>query len=125
MAMTMKRMRMAGLGMAGTLALLANTVVWAQTPAGAAGDPAAGRQKNSMCVGCHGIDGYKTAFPEVYNVPRIGGQHPAYIIKALQAYKSGERDHPSMKGIAASLSDKDMADLAAYYSAGPGKVAAK
>lgn len=127
MAMKMKRMRMAELGMAGVLALLAN-VAWAQTPAGAAGaagDPAAGRQKNSMCVGCHGIEGYKTAFPEVYNVPKIGGQHPAYIIKALQAYKSGERDHPSMKGVAASLSDKDMADLAAYYSAGPGKVAAK
>lgn len=111
--------------MAGALALLANTVVWAQTPPGAAGDAAAGKQKISMCVGCHGIDGYKTAFPEVYHVPRIGGQHPAYIVKALQAYKSGERNHPSMKGVAATLTDKDMADLAAYYSAGPGKVTAK
>jgi cytochrome c553 len=102
------------------------TSVAAQTPAGApAGDAAAGRQKNSMCVGCHGIECYKTAFPEVYSVPRIGGQHPAYIIKALQAYKSGERNHPSMKGVAATMSDKDMADLAAYYSAGPSKVAAK
>ena len=98
---------------------------WAQTAAQAAGDAAAGAQKNSMCVGCHGIEGYKTAFPEVYNVPRIGGQHPAYIVKALQAYKTGERNHPSMKGIAATLSDKDMADLAAYYAAGPAKMAKK
>jgi cytochrome c553 len=92
---------------------------WAQTT----GDANAGRQKISMCVGCHGIEGYKTAFPEVYNVPRLGGQHAAYIVKALQAYKSGARDHPSMKGIAATLSDKDMADLAAYYAAGKSSAA--
>ena len=114
--------RNAGFAVAGTLAMLLGTAAWGQTPAG---DAAAGRQKNSMCVGCHGIDGYKTAFPEVYSVPKIGGQHPAYIVKALQAYKAGDRSHPSMKGIAATLSDKDMADLAAYYSAGPSKVAAK
>ena len=108
----------------GTTAVVAfSTSTWAQTPP--AGDAAAGAKKVSMCIGCHGIEGYKTAFPEVYSVPRIGGQHPAYIVKALQAYKSGERTHPSMRGIAASLSDKDMADLAAYYSAGPSKVAAK
>jgi cytochrome c553 len=101
-------------------AMFMGTAAWAQTPAG---DAAAGRQKNSTCVGCHGIEGYKTAFPEVYSVPKIGGQHPAYIVKALQAYKSGDRNHPSMRGIAATLSDKDMADLAAYYSAGPGKMA--
>jgi cytochrome c553 len=103
---------------------LAVASVWAQTPA-PAGNAAAGAAKNSMCIGCHGIPGYKTAFPEVYSVPKIGGQHAAYIVKALQAYKSGERDHPSMRGIAASLSEQDMADLAAYYAAGPGKVAAK
>ena len=104
------------------LAALATGAAWAQTPAG---DAAAGAGKISMCTGCHGIAGYKTAFPEVYSVPRIGGQHPAYLVKALQAYKTGERNHPSMRGIAASLSDKDMADLAAYYGAGPGKVASK
>ena len=109
---------------AAAAALMFSATAWAQAPA-PAGDAAAGRQKNSMCIGCHGIAGYKTAFPEVYNVPKIGGQHPAYMVKALQAYKSGDRNHPSMKGIAATLSDKDMADLAAYYSAGPGKVAAK
>ena len=73
------------------------------------------RNKTAMCIGCHGIPGYKTAFPEVYHVPKIAGQQPAYIINALKAYKSGERTHPSMRGIAASLSDQDMADLAAYY----------
>lgn len=95
-------------------AALAGSVL-AQTPAG---DAAAGAQKNSMCIGCHGIEGYKTAFPEVYSVPKISGQHPAYIVKALQAYKSGDRKHPSMVGIASTLSDKDMADLAAYYGGG-------
>ena len=106
----------------GMAAMMIGGSAMAQTPAG---DAAAGAKLNSMCVGCHGIEGYKTAFPEVYSVPKIGGQNPAYIVKALQAYKSGDRNHPSMKGIAATLSDKDMADLAAYYSAGPGKVAAK
>src|SRR5213595_4117144 len=71
--------------------------------------------KTAMCIGCHGIPGYKTAFPEVYHVPKIAGQQPAYLINTLKAYRSGERSHPSMRGIAASLSDEDMADLAAYY----------
>lgn len=79
------------------------------------GDPAAARDKLSACIGCHGIPGYRTGFPEVYAVPKLGGQHPEYIVRALQAYKSGERSHPSMQGIAGSLSDQDMADLAAYY----------
>ncbi len=117
------RVAQTALGMAA--AMMLSTAAWAQTPAGATGDAAAGARKNSMCVGCHGIAGYKTAFPEVYSVPRIGGQQPVYIVKALQAYKSGDRNHPSMKGIAATLSDQDMADLAAYYSAGPGKVAGR
>jgi len=82
---------------------------------GAPGDPVAGQQKTQMCAGCHGIEGWRKAFPEVYKVPRIAGQHAAYLTKALQEYKSGERSHPSMRAIAASLSDKDMADLAAYY----------
>lgn len=72
----------------------------------------------SMCTGCHGIAGYRTAYPTVYHVPKIAGQQAEYIVKALQAYKSGARQHPSMRGIAASLSDKDMADLAAYYAGG-------
>jgi cytochrome c553 len=74
----------------------------------------------ALCIGCHGIPGYKTAYPMVYHVPMIAGQQPAYIVNALKAYKSGERSHPSMRGIAASLTDKDMEALAAYY-AGPAK----
>ena len=89
------------------------------------GDAAAGSHKNSMCIGCHGIPGYKTAFPEVYHVPKLGGQRPEYIVKALQEYKAGNRSHPTMRAIAAGLSDKDMADLAAYYGADAAKTAAK
>ena len=89
----------------------------AQAPAGSA---EAARSKISMCIGCHGIAMYKTAYPEVYSVPMIGGQSPQYIVKALQAYRGGDRRHPSMTGIARSLSDQDMADLAAFYG-GSGK----
>ncbi|MEP6702552.1 MAG: cytochrome c4, partial [Betaproteobacteria bacterium] len=60
-----------------------------------------------------------------YSVPMIAGQHPQYIVKALQEYRSGERSHPSMRAIAASLSDTDMANLAAYYGGAPTTVAAK
>ena len=73
---------------------------------------------HAMCVGCHGIPGYKTAFPDVYHVPKIAGQQPAYLVNALKAYKSGERSHPSMRGIAASLTEEDMKELARYYGAG-------
>ena len=89
------------------------------------GDPAEGKRKTTMCIGCHGIGGYKTVFPEVYSVPKIGGQHAAYIVKALQEYKAGNRNHPTMRAIAASLSDKDMADLAAYYASDAMTSAAK
>ena len=88
-------------------------------PAAAApivGNAEAGAKKNSMCIGCHGIADYKTAFPTVYRVPKINAQIEKYIVSALNAYKSGERNHPSMVGISRSLSDQDMADLAAYYA---------
>jgi len=81
----------------------------------AEGNAEAAKGKISMCIGCHGIPGYRTSFPEVYPVPKLGGQHPEYIVRALQAYKSGARSHPTMQGIAGGLSDQDMADLAAYY----------
>ena len=90
-----------------------------------AGSAAAGSQKTQMCSGCHGIEGWRTAFPEVYKVPKLGGQHQAYIVKALQEYKSGERSHPTMRAIAASLSEQDMADLGAYYAQSGLKTAAK
>ena len=84
-----------------------------------------GAQKVSMCVGCHSIPGYKTAFPSVYSVPKLDGQHAAYIVKALQAYKSGERKHPSMRAIAATLTDQDMADLAAFFATPPAQSASR
>ena len=99
-------------------------IAWAQA-APPTGNAADGAKKNQMCTGCHGIVGWRTAYPEVYKVPKIGGQHAAYIVKALQEYQSGERAHPSMRAIAASLSEQDMADLAAYYSAGSAMTASK
>ena len=73
---------------------------------------------HAMCIGCHGIPGYKTAFPSTYHVPKIAGQQPGYIVAALKAYKSGERSHPSMRGIATSLTEDDMKKLAEYYGGG-------
>jgi cytochrome c553 len=83
----------------------------------AEGNADAGQKKTQMCAGCHGIEGFRTAYPEVYTVPKIGGQNAGYIVAALKAYKAGDRSHPTMRGIAAQLSEQDMADLAAYYSA--------
>ena len=104
-----------------TLAVVAAALA---TSANAAGDPVAGKQKNFQCMGCHGIAGWKTAFPEVYHVPKLGGQHAAYIVAALKQYKKGERDHATMRSIAADLSEKDMEDIAAYYSQAGGAAAA-
>ena len=78
-------------------------------------DAAKGEQKAAMCIGCHGIPGYQASFPEVYKVPMISGQNAKYIVNALTAYKKGERKHPTMRAIATSLTDADMADLAAHY----------
>ena len=86
-------------------------------PAAAAGDAASGKNKVYQCQGCHGIPDWKTAFPEVYRVPKLGGQKPEYIVAALKAYKKGERDFATMRAITADLSDKDMEDIAAYYGA--------
>lgn len=71
--------------------------------------------KVAMCVGCHGIVGYKASFPEVYRVPQIAGQSAKYIAAALNAYKTGDRKHPTMRGIAESLTEQDVADISAYY----------
>jgi cytochrome c553 len=89
------------------------------------GNPKAGAAKVEMCIGCHGIPGYKATFPEVFRVPMIGGQSAKYIENALQGYKKGERKHPSMRGIAQSLSDQDIADVAAYYAQQPSTAAQK
>jgi cytochrome c553 len=92
----------------------------AKAPAQTATEKIGTENFHAQCIGCHGIPGYKTAYPEVYHVPKIAGQNPAYIVAALKAYKTGERSHPSMRGIAASLSEEQMQKLADYYG-GPAK----
>lgn len=78
-------------------------------------DAAAGQKKAAMCLGCHNIPGYQSSFPQVHKVPMLNGQNGKYIVAALNAYKKGERKHPTMRAIAASLTDQDMADLGAFY----------
>jgi cytochrome c553 len=88
------------------------------------GNAQAGERQAAMCIGCHGIKGYQASFPEIHKVPMISGQSGKYIAAALEAYKKGERKHPTMRAIAASLSAQDMADLAAFYEQHGGKSAA-
>src|SRR5256885_17083902 len=92
-------------------AALASTPVLAQHHDKHAGS---GKVENlhAHCIGCHGIPGYKTAFPAVYHVPKIAGQQPGYLAAALKAYRSGQRSHPSMRGIAPSLTDQAIDILA-------------
>jgi cytochrome c553 len=78
-------------------------------------DAKAGEKKAAMCIGCHGITGYQASFPQVYKVPMISGQNAKYVVASLLAYQKGERKHPTMRGIAASLTEQDMADLGAFY----------
>ena len=78
-------------------------------------DVKAGEKKAAMCIGCHGIAGYQASFPEVHRVPKISGQNAKYIASALVAYQKGDRKHPTMRAISASLTEQDMADLAAFY----------
>ena len=80
------------------------------------GDAGAGAMKIAMCIGCHNIPRYQASFPEVYKVPKIAGQNEKYIVAALTEYRKGDRKHPTMHAIAASLSDQDIADVAAFYS---------
>lgn len=107
-------MRQPGKFIIAALALAAAPVVAQQ--GAPVGDAKEAHKIIAMCEGCHGIVGYRTAYPDVYHVPKLGGQSAVYLANSLYAYKSGQRKHPSMRGIAASLSDKDIADLAAYYA---------
>ena len=75
------------------------------------------QNKIAQCQGCHGIEGWRTAFPEVYHVPKLGGQKPEYIVAALKEYKSGERAFATMRAIASQLSEEDMQGIAKYYGA--------
>ncbi len=85
-------------------------------PAVTAGDAERGHLKAATCLGCHSVPGFKASFPTVYSVPMIGGQNAKYIESALKAYQKGERRFPSMMATARSLSDQDIADVAAYFS---------
>jgi cytochrome c553 len=97
------------------LAVAFATCLSATAQAQVAGDATAGEKKIAMCIGCHGIPGYQASFPEIYKVPMISGQGAKYIVSALNAYAKGDRKHPTMRGIATTLTEKDMADVAAYY----------
>lgn len=106
----------------------ATPLAQAQGPAPAAAAPTASapsapapiEAKVAMCIGCHGIPGYQSSFPEVHKVPMISGQNAKYIASALAAYKTGGRKHPTMRGIAEGLSDQDITAIAAWYE-GHGK----
>lgn len=81
------------------------------------GDAGAGAKKIAMCIGCHSLPGYQASFPEVHKVPMIAGQNAKYIVAALNGYKTGDRKHPTMRAIAASMTDQDIADVSVYYEA--------
>ncbi len=102
----MKRILLPAASLALTLAAL---------PAAAQGDAANGKSLFYTCTGCHGIEDYKNAYP-TYRVPKVGGQNEAYLVAALNAYKKGERKHPTMQAQAESFSDQEIADIAAYLS---------
>jgi cytochrome c553 len=87
----------------------------AAAPAAPVGDAANGKQLTYTCQGCHGVTGYKNAYPN-YHVPRIGGQTPQYLVNALNEYKQGKRKHPTMQAQAESFSEQDIADIAAFLS---------
>ena len=94
--------------------LLTGLALASLTPAAAlAADAEAGKIKGYTCTGCHGIPGYVNVYP-TYHVPLIGGQSAAYIEAALKAYRTGERKHPTMNLHAESLTDEDIADIAAW-----------
>lgn len=100
----------------GVLALGAAAILFSTGVA--AGDPVAGRIKADTCMGCHGIPSYKNVYP-TYHVPMIGGQHAEYLVEALKAYQSGQRRHPTMRAQAASMSEQDMLDIAAFFANAP------
>lgn len=95
---------------------VACVTVSAQAQQKITGNAEAGAKKIAMCMGCHGIVGYQASFPEIHKVPMIAGQSATYLVSALTQYKGGERKHPTMRAVADTLSEQDIADLAAYYS---------
>jgi cytochrome c553 len=97
--------------------VLGASVASAQDPP-AAGNAERGKALSYTCLGCHGIAGYKNAYPN-YSVPKLEGQHVEYMVAALQGYRSGDRSHLTMHSQASSLSDQDMADIATFFAGKP------
>jgi cytochrome c553 len=95
---------------------IASTAVTAQEPA--SGNPQRGKELSYTCLGCHGVDGYKNAYPN-YSVPALEGQHPEYMAAALKEYRDGDRAHLTMHSQASSLTDQDIADIVSYFSGKP------
>ena len=100
---------------AAALATLLFSCAMLAQPAVAAGDAEAGETLAYTCLGCHGIEGYRNAYPS-YRVPKLGGQKAAYIVLALQGYRDGMREHPTMQAQAETLTDQQMEDIAAYLA---------
>lgn len=97
------------------LAIIAAPALAAEPAKPLVGDAKKGHQLTYTCQGCHGIEGYKNAYPN-YHVPRIGGQSQEYLRNALSEYKAGKRKHPTMQAQSESFSDQDIADIAAFLS---------
>jgi cytochrome c553 len=102
------------------LVLVAAALVFAGAAAGA--DLQAGQTKaKEVCQACHGMDGNS----QTPDYPKLGGQYPDYLAKALRDYKSGARKNAIMAGFAGSLSRQDIENVAAYYASQPAVVATK
>jgi cytochrome c553 len=95
----------------------ASVSAMAQEPA-LQGNPQRGKQLSYTCLGCHGVDGYKNAYPN-YSVPELEGQHPEYLGTALKEYRDGDRAHLTMHSQASTLTDQDIADIVAYFAGKP------
>jgi len=90
----------------------------AAAPATLPGNPHRGKELSYTCLGCHGIDGYRNAYPD-YSVPKLEGQNPQYLMDSLHAYRSGDRSHITMHSQASELSDQDIADIAVFFAGKP------
>ena len=90
----------------------------AAAPANLQGDAHRGKERSYTCLGCHGIDGYRNAYPD-YSVPKLAGQHPDYLVSALHGYREGDRSHLTMHSQASELTDQDIADIAVFFAGKP------
>src|SRR5580704_3803043 len=108
----------AGVSVAVIVAVALSGRLWAQDAAVPPGNPAHGKAISYTCLGCHGIDGYKNAYP-MYSVPKLEGQNADYLAAALHGYRDGDRAHVTMHAQASTLSDQDIVDIAAYFAGKP------